>query len=140
MLQELDNQLCEKYPKIFADRHKPMTETAMCWGLEIGDGWYKILDSLCNQIQHYVDWKQEQKDKYGRGQGCSQVIATQVKEKFGGLRFYYEGGDDYIRGLVSMAESWAENTCETCGHPGQLKGRGWLYTACDEHTKPNDKL
>jgi len=140
MLQELDNQLCEKYPKIFADRYKPMTETAMCWGLEIGDGWYKILDSLCNQIQHYVDWKQEQKDKYGRGQGCSQVIATQVKEKFGGLRFYYEGGDDYIRGLVSMAESWAENTCETCGHPGKLKGRGWLYTACDEHTKPNDKL
>jgi hypothetical protein len=140
MKQELDNQLCEKYPKIFADRHKPMTETAMCWGLEIGDGWYKILDSLCNQIQHYVDWKQEQKDKHGRGQGCSQVIATQVKEKFGGLRFYYEGGDDYIRGLVSMAESWAENTCETCGHPGKLKGRGWLYTACDEHTKPNDKL
>jgi len=136
MREELDRKLCEKYPKIFADRYKPMNETAMCWGFECGDGWYKILDSLCRQIQHHVDWRQEQKDKYGRGDGCSQVVADQVKEKFGGLRFYYHGGDDVVDGMVRMAESWAANTCETCGESGRLRGQGWLYTACDRHTKP----
>lgn len=133
MREELDNLLCEKYPKIFRDRHAPMTETAMCWGFDIGDGWYQIIDSLCNQIQHHVDWKQEQQDKYGRGDGCPQVIATQVKEKFGGLRFYYNGGDDVVDGMVRMAESWAAYTCEECGKPGSTRGGGWIRTLCDEH-------
>lgn len=133
MKEELDKLLCEKYPKIFRDRHAPMTETCMCWGLEVGDGWYQIIDSLCNQIQHRVDWKQEQKEKYGRGDGCHQVVATQVKEKFGGLRFYYEGGDDMIDGMVRMAESWAACTCETCGNPGHMRTGGWIRTLCDLH-------
>jgi hypothetical protein len=132
MRSELDKQLCEKYPKIFADRYKPMTETAMCWGFDIGDGWYQIIDSLCDQIQHHIDWKNRD------GEKVVQVVATQVKEKFGGLRFYHSGGDDTIYGMVSMAESWAANTCEVCGKPGKLRGGGWLYTACDEHTKPED--
>ncbi len=133
MKEELDKLLCEKYPKIFRDRNAPMTETAMCWGFEIGDGWYQIIDSLCGNIQHYIDWKQEQKEKYGRGDGCHQVVVTQVKEKFGGLRFYYTGGDDEISGMVRMAESWAEHTCEECGKPGQMRTGGWIRTLCDEH-------
>jgi hypothetical protein len=64
-----------------------------------------------------------------------QVTLDQVKEKFGTLRFYYTGGDDYIRGLVSMAEAMSGVTCEQCGAPGELVGSGWLYTACDAHTK-----
>jgi hypothetical protein len=130
MREELDKQLCEKYPKIFADRYKPMTETAMCWGFEVGDGWYTIIDSLCGQIQNHIDWQNRKEEK------VAQVVADQVKEKFGGLRFYYSGGDDVVDGMVRMAESWAANTCETCGKPGKLRGGGWLYTACDEHTKP----
>lgn len=133
MKDYLDKQLCEQYPKIFKDRYAPMTETCMCWGFEIGDGWYQIIDSLCRQIQHHVDWKQEQKEKYGRGEGCHQVVATQVKEKFGGLRFYYTGGDDVVDGMVRMAESWAANTCEECGKPGNSRGGGWIRTLCDDH-------
>ncbi len=133
MRDELDKQLCEKYPKIFRDRHAPMTKTCMCWGFEVGDGWYQIIDSLCGQIQHHIDWKQEQKEKYGRGNGCTQLVAVQVKEKFGGLRFYYEGGDEVIDGMVRMAESWASVTCETCGKPGHMRTGGWIRTLCDEH-------
>ena len=62
-----------------------------------------------------------------------QVTLDQVKEKFGTLRFYYSGGDDYIRGLVSMAESMSGVTCETCGKPGTSTGGGWIKTACKEH-------
>jgi hypothetical protein len=38
MKQELDEQLCAKYPKIFVNRHADMKTTAMCWGFECGDG------------------------------------------------------------------------------------------------------
>lgn len=130
MRDELDKKLCEKYPKIFADRYESMTKTAMCWGFECGDGWYNIIDRLCANIQHYIDWKNKKEEV------VPQVVATQVKEKFGSLRFYYDGGDEYIRGLTSMAESMSGVTCETCGKPGKFRGTGWYYTACDEHTKP----
>ena len=59
-----------------------------------------------------------------------QVTLDQVKEKFGTLRFYYSGGDDYISGLVSMAESMSGVTCEGCGNPGVQGGKGWIRTEC----------
>ena len=63
MREELDAKLVEKYPLLFKDRYAPMNETAMCWGFEIGDGWYQIIDSLCSQIQHYTDWNNENFEK-----------------------------------------------------------------------------
>jgi hypothetical protein len=133
MKQELDNQLCEKYPKIFADRHKPMTETCMCWGFECGDGWYNILDQLCNNIQHYIDWKNRKEEI------VPQVVAEQVKEKFGTLRFYYRGGDDYIEGMVRMADSMSSILCENCGATGKQRYGGWIRTLCDEHYNQKDR-
>ena len=61
------------------------------------------------------------------------VVVDQVKEKFGGLRFYYHGGDDVVDGMVRMAESWAAQTCETCGDPGTIRHGGWVRTLCDKH-------
>lgn len=127
MREDLDKQLCEKYPKIFANRNKNMTETAMCWGFEHGDGWYELIDRLCHNIQHYIDWKNRKEVQ------VAQVVADQVKEKFGTLRFYYSGGDDYISGLVSMAESMSGAICEECGKPGTTGGKGWIRTTCEEH-------
>ena len=60
-----------------------------------------------------------------------QVTLDQVKEKFGTLRFYYSGGDDYISGLVSMAESMSGVTCESCGNPGNQTSGGWIKTICN---------
>ena len=174
MREELDNKLCEKYPRIFQNRNKSMQESCMFWGFSCGDGWYQVIDSLCAQIQHHVDWKRKQRvydlkraraTKKGRdalikflaGDGqvrdwheeradeilengdrpitpyCHQVVADQVKEKFGGLRFYYHGGDDEVSGMVRMAESWAAHTCENCGNAGTLRHGGWVRTLCDAH-------
>lgn len=63
----------------------------------------------------------------------------QIKEKFGTARIYYntEGQDDYIDGLVSMAESMSGVTCEECGNVGKIGthgGGGWVKTLCDEHS------
>lgn len=66
---------------------------------------------------------------------CPQVVAMQVKEKFGLLRFNYQGGDSYIRGLVSFAESMSSCTCEYCGSPGSIVGTNWLKTLCPEHAQ-----
>ena len=102
-------------------------------GFAIGAGWWPIIKSLCAQIQHHTDWKQEQKEKYNRGEGCPQVVVDQIKEKFGGLRFYYHGGDDVVDGMVRMAETWAGHVCEECGKPGERHSGGWIRTLCDEH-------
>lgn len=132
MRDELDKKLCEKYPKIFSLRYGDMTSTAMCWGFEHGDGWYNILDRLCANIQSHIDWTEK------NGGAVPQVIAEQVKEKFGALRFYYSGGDEYVRGLVDMAESMSGVTCEECGTPGLRRGGGWIRTLCDTHAKGRD--
>jgi hypothetical protein len=66
-------------------------------------------------------------------EACLQVIAIQVKEKFGTLRFYYGGGDDVVRGIERMAESMSAVTCETCGAPGVTRSGGWIQTLCDTH-------
>jgi hypothetical protein len=68
-------------------------------------------------------------------EACPQVIATQIKEKFGTLRFYYYGGDDYCRGVESMAESMSAVTCEVCGSSGKIRNGKWIRTLCDEHAK-----
>lgn len=178
MKRELDEQLCKKYPKIFANRHKDMKETAMCWGFECGDGWYQILDALCANIQNHIDnsirnrenilaynlmisdakqgnWgtfdeyykhiKREAREQYKERtlngtfrevpDLISQVVADQVKEKFGTLRFYYHGGDEQIYGMVRMAESMSAVTCEECGTPGKIRNGGWIRTLCDHHAK-----
>jgi hypothetical protein len=187
MSPELERKLFEKYPKIFAQRKLPMTQTAMCWGIETGDGWYTILDKLCHQIQHHVDWKRKQRARNLRHQRAirralkgdklallrfhafngnvtehtykyvdddivqaeqgklpmiqprmAKIQAVQVKEKFGTLRFYTNYSDDYIDGLIAMAESMTAVTCQECGKPGKVRGGGWIYVACDEHTSVND--
>ena len=128
MKQELDKLLCEKYSKMMVNRNKSEMETCMCWGFSCGDGWFNILDQLMGNIQHHIDWKNKKEEV------VSQVTLDQVKEKFGTLRFYYTGGDDYISGLVSMAESMSGITCEVCGSPGKRGGSGWVRTLCEEHT------
>lgn len=80
-------EIFERYPKIFGDKDKPMTETCMCWGLCVPDSWLPIIDELCDTMQNCA---------YSTSivgfEGIikfPQVVAEQVKEKFNGLRFYY---------------------------------------------------
>jgi hypothetical protein len=139
MTNELDEYLVNKYPKIFADRYKDMKETAMCWGFEHDDGWFWLLDQLCSSIQSYIDTnnKYQSLDKQ-----IPQVVATQVKEKFGYLNFYFNGGDKYIDGMVSLAESMSQNICERCGtieNVGRTKGP-WIFTICKNCYDKDERL
>jgi hypothetical protein len=108
----------ETYPKMFASKYG---------GFAVGKGWYPILEILCANIQSHIDWRVKQ------GKECPQVEVNQIKEKFGGLRFYYSGGDDEISGMVRMAEAWADVACEECGAAGKRRSGGWIRTLCDHH-------
>jgi len=129
MKQELDQLLCEQYPKMMVNRNKPMMETCMCWGFECGDGWFNILYQLMGNIQHHIDCRNKNSEV------VAQVTLDQVKEKFGTLSFYYSGGDDTIDGMVRMAESMSGVTCEECGNPGTQNEGGWITTLCEAHRK-----
>jgi len=129
MKAELQQQLYEKYPNIFRQKDLDKTVTAMCWGISCGDGWYDLIDTLCENIQNRVINVNRNKSEE------EHLIceAVQVKEKFGGLCFYTYGGDDYIDGLVSMAEAMSYHICTECSKPSakQDSNRGWIYTLCD---------
>lgn len=119
MRDDLEKKLYEKYPKIFRQKDLPMSDTCMCWGVCVGEGWFNIIDTLCMNMQNHISRKK-----------CTQVEAVQVKEKFGGLRFYYSGGDEYIKGAVDMAEALSYCTCEKCGGFGTQNKTGWIKTLC----------
>lgn len=138
MNQKLDNYLVQKYPKIFIDRYENMTKTAMCWGFEHGDGWFWLLDQLCGSIQNYID----SNNKYrSEDKQISQVVATQVKEKFGTLNFYYSGGDEYIDGIVRLAEDMSANICEICGSTENVGStKGWITTICKHCVETNERF
>jgi hypothetical protein len=186
MSPELDQKLCEKFPKIFRNRYAPINQTCMGWGLDVGDGWYDIIDMACTTIQSHIDNSRRNrisnycfnralrealkgnmkpieyyfcKDRPVSSHSekvindvitkrsfrdiptrCEQLVATQVKEKFGTLRFYYVGGDDYCDGVMSLADNMSAVTCERCGKPGKTRNKGWVATLCDEHAIAEGKM
>ena len=59
------------------------------------------------------------------------INITQIKEKFGGLRFYYNGGDNEIDGMVRLAESLSYKICEYCGTTINVgMTQKWYSTIC----------
>lgn len=122
---KFEKHMHETYPKMFSNAYG---------GFAVGAGWWPIVESLCHNIQSHIDWKEQVSAQYpDRYESCPQVTVDQIKEKFGGLRFYYSGGDQVVDGMVRMAESWANRTCEVCGDPGVRRSGGWVRTLCDKH-------
>lgn len=125
MRKELDDLLCARYPAIFANRREPINSSCMGWGFSCGDGWFDLIDTLCERLQFWTDRN-----------NAPQVVATQVKEKWGMLCFYYWGGNNEQSGMVDMAEALSERICEECGKPGRRLVHGAYMTRCDEHAPP----
>lgn len=127
-----EQRMKEKHPEMFS---KPYG------GIAVGPGWWPILEGLCREIDNYTKWRNNtraallQDNPYNHPipDFIEQVVVEQIKEKFGGLRFYYLGGDEKIEGMVRMAECWAIHACEECGKPGKSRNGGWIKTLCDEH-------
>ena len=91
------------------------------------EGWDMLIYKLCCRIESHLAWNNPE----------GYIKVTDVKEKFGGLRFYYDDYSksvDYISGMVDFAEKMSEVTCEKCGRPGIFRGElPWFKTLCDNH-------
>ena len=106
------DSLREKYKEFFK----------MGFGFECGPGWYKIIEKLTEDINAIV-----QREKL---ECC---YATQIKEKYGTLRYYLSTETDEMSDLILEAEDESEQTCEVCGNPGEMtKDKWWLKVRCNE--------
>jgi hypothetical protein len=119
MKEETEAKLVKDFPQIFRDWGGNPMETCMAWGLEVGEGWSQLLRKLCEDIM--------------ATNPPENFKAAQVKEKFGGLRFYFDGGTEKISKLIHKAENESYKTCEACGSKENVASEGaWIVTLCDK--------
>lgn len=132
MNQENTAKLLQAFPELFRDSDK----TCMQRGFETGDGWFKLIYELCQNIEQEMlkagicrssdDWPR----------------VEQVKSKFGTLRFYLlnrlsRNSDsvntrmEFIRKLIADAVDRSAAICEDCGALGTLRQDAGLYTSCE---------
>jgi len=135
MSPDKDAALVKDFPHLFGDRSAPMNQTAMCWGFECSDGWEPLIRRAAEKLEPLiVQWiderikngETEQLEMYGFPR------ASQIKEKFGTLRFYLTVGTDEMHKIVSKAEKKSAKICEQCGAKGKLRGTGWVFTMCNK--------
>jgi len=117
MNKEHTTKLVEDFPYLYAGIHGRPMETCMCFGFECGDGWFDLIYNLSKRIS----------------ESDPEVRAVQVKEKFGGLRFYVNAASDDVYAFIQEAEDLSYETCEVCGNAGKLDATGWHKTSCGKH-------
>lgn len=84
----------------------------------ISPGWYGLVKELITDLIE-LGWNKE---------------ICQVKEKFGGLRFYINDGSDEVYNRIMEAEALSYKTCEVCGEIGEIRSNlRWWRTLCDKH-------
>ncbi len=85
--------------------------------LEISNGWFGLVKELIEDCIA-LGWNKE---------------ICQIKEKFGGLRFYINSAPEEVFKRIREAEDKSFTTCEVTGNPGQLRTDiGWYRTLCEE--------
>lgn len=138
MTKELEDYIIKKYPKLYKEVGDQ--EPFFLFGFECDDGWFRIILWLSEAIQNHIDSHNRWNVKYNNAEPIEQVKVMQVKEKFGGLRFYHRGGNDVIRGMVIMAETMADNTCEHTGAIDNVgkNSKGWIKTHHKSKAKGKD--
>lgn len=157
MRDELEQKLAEDFP--FMKRNpsgesiKKITNIYQKWGCQCGDGWYKMIHDLCQEIT----------DRYEKDGIPVDIVVEQIKEKFASLRFYYsypdsppafhaldflggssirlypESDNDEHKGLrkdiaeiVRKYEELSRTVCEICGEKGEARmDLRWKRTLCD---------
>ena len=104
MNKELQDELFGRYPAIFVENNLAPNESALGRGVECDDGWLTLIETLCRVLQAETNQVE-----------APQVVATQIKEKFGTLRFRVRNASERQRAMIEFAEAMSERICETCG-------------------------
>jgi len=114
------------------------------YGIGVGDGWYDLIYTLCANIDQGIKYDNECIQRYkDNPEGFTwkpndtlleYPKVDQIKEKFGGLRFYCStpvGSRYEFRGMIQLAESISFTICEDCGNKGTQNKQGHIRTLCD---------
>jgi hypothetical protein len=103
--------------KDFPDLYREFNEKGNIVGFDVMDGWFHIIYELSEKIS----------------QSDPNCVAIQVKEKFGGLRFYVGPSTKTVLDIINEYEYKAYKTCENCGTEEGVKQHsgGWIKTLCD---------
>ena len=135
MDKEIEVELVKKYPKILRDYKGDPMQTCMAWGMEFDDGWKDLIDKCLHKLQYFCDLSSKEGEPV-------QVIATQLKEKYATLSFYFtgEGGKredwDIIDDIIENTERLSAQVCEMSGEHGYLCSKGgWYKTLCYEEAR-----
>ena len=86
----------------FMTNKPPITDSNF---FDIDLGWYPLVKELIEDLIN-LGWNKQ---------------TCQVKEKFGGLRFYINEGSDEIHKRITKAENDSYEICEVTGKPGKLR-------------------
>lgn len=116
-------ELIEKYPKIFKDyKGNPGRVNWSC-----PTGWLDLVDRMCGLLQFDTDNNNHNGDH-------PQVECLQIKEKFGGLRFYTTDITPIQEGTIKFTENLSHDTCMECGSMKNVRSTtGWIANYCEEH-------
>lgn len=87
---------------------------------ECDEGWSNLIDPLIKLCDEH------------------NVTIVQIKEKFGGLRFYVNAAPLVVHDAIFAAEQRSFYVCEKCGLPGTRRGGSWIKTLCNVHHKERE--
>ena len=118
-----EQELKDRYPKLRGDAIKY---------LSIYDdwGWGNLLLKLMDKLYPII-----KKENF-----FDDFIIFQIKEKFGGLRFYLMSETNEMSDIISEAEKISYHICEYCGTLDNIVyAKGWYLTLCENCAKENKK-
>lgn len=141
----------KKYEPLYSGRYG---------GFCVDDGWFNLINNLSYDLcRGWIDANREltyaqdnlgKEDMWGRMIDDARIRelkkkvederkliprASQIKEKFGGLRFYVSSGSKEQHAIIWYTESISNYVCERCGARGKHRPSGWVKTLCNKHWK-----
>lgn len=91
--------------------------------IECGQGWHELINQLCIEIERVLPPN-------------TPIKIRQIKEKFGGLRFYADADHiDKVFEIIQEYERVSFTICENCGATEKVVTKpvcGWIKTFCEE--------
>lgn len=108
--------------------------------LECSVGWETLIEQMCLDILKYETFLFENVD-------YRPVRFVQIKDKFGALRVYYDGGmlgNDYVKLITNVIDLYEQHSYTICSFCGSTNAklstsRGRAHTVCDNCKNDIDK-
>ncbi len=132
MIPEYQKRLTVSYPNLY----RAAIQKDVYFPFECGDGWFNLIDELSAKLESMIIPFVEDPDIDLDLIPC----ASQVKEKWGMLRFYMSSSTPEMDEAIEEAEDRSATICEVCGDPGTLYESGWCKVRCNECLNDPDRI